>query len=73
MFDRHFKAFTENNMEAVMTDYAEDAIVIVPDSAYVGKEQIRSSFIEVFKMFPKEGTSLEIDKKFTNNNIAYVI
>lgn len=73
VLDRHFKAFLENDMEVMMSDYAEDAILILPDTTYTGKEQIESSFVNAFKMFPKEGTSLTMDKKTINNNIAYII
>lgn len=73
VLDRHFKAFVENDMEIMMSDYADDAVLILPDTLYTGKEQIKSSFINAFKMFPKEGTSLVMDKKTINNNIAYII
>ena len=73
VLDRHFKAFLENDMEVMMSDYAEDAILILPDTTYTGKEQIESSFVNAFKMFPKEGTSLTMDKKTINDNIAYII
>jgi len=73
VLDRHFKAFLENDMEIMMADYADDAILILPDTTYTGKEQIKSSFINAFKMFPKEGSSLTMDKKTINNNIAYII
>ena len=73
VLDRHLKAFLENDMELMMADYSEDAVLILPDSTYTGKEQIRSSFANAFKMFPKEGTSLTIDKKTINKNTAYII
>ena len=73
VLDRHFKAFLENDMELMMADYADDAILILPDTTYIGKEQIKSSFTNAFKMFPKEGSSLTMDKKTINNNIAYII
>ena len=73
VFDRHFKAFLENDMELMMADYADDAVLILPDTTYTGKEQIKSSFINAFKMFPKEGSNLTLDKKTIDKNIAYII
>ena len=63
VLDRHLKAFLENDMELMMPDYADDAVLILPDSVYTGKEQIKAHFINAFKMFPKEGSNLTIDKK----------
>ena len=40
------------DVEAIIADYADDAIFIMPDKTLVGKEAIKDAFTEFFKGFP---------------------
>ncbi|MEW5757342.1 MAG: nuclear transport factor 2 family protein [Pseudomonadota bacterium] len=43
-FNRHVKAFRSGSVQAVLRDFAEDAIVMTPDGVYAGKDQIRNLY-----------------------------
>jgi len=73
IFDRHWKAFGENDLEGIMADYAEESILITPDETRSGLAEIRSGFEGAFKMFPKDSTTFQIVKTVIKNDIAYVI
>ena len=50
---RHWHAFGAGDIEAIMADYADDAVLITPDGALKGHAQIRSLFAQIFaNMFP---------------------
>jgi len=40
------------DVEAIIADYADDAVFIMPDKTLVGKEAIKDAFVEFFKGIP---------------------
>lgn len=44
----HFDAFTHHDLEAVLSDYADDAIFIAPKSTVQGKPALRKMFLSFF-------------------------
>jgi hypothetical protein len=73
VFDHHFKAFTENDLEAVMADYTDESILITPDVTYNGLAEIRANFVSAFKLFPKDSTTFKVSKSVIKKDLAYFI
>jgi hypothetical protein len=69
---RHWQAFGAGDIEALMADYAEDAVLITPDGALKGQAQIQSLFVQMF-MFPPDKTSLNVAKQVVDAEIAYIL
>jgi ketosteroid isomerase-like protein len=70
----HWQAFAAGDVEAIMADYAKDAVLITPDGTLKGHEQIRSLFEQVFaKVFPPDSTSLHLAKQVVEGEIAYIL
>jgi ketosteroid isomerase-like protein len=44
IFERHVAAFTSGNLDAVLNDFGEHAVVITPDGVFEGPEQIRALY-----------------------------
>ncbi|HBU29073.1 MAG: hypothetical protein A2X71_00135 [Thiobacillus sp. GWE1_62_9] len=44
LFERHVAAFTSGNLDAVLNDFGEHAVVITPDGVFEGPEQIRALY-----------------------------
>jgi ketosteroid isomerase-like protein len=59
VFDAHQAAFNPVNLEKLMADYADDAIMLTLDGAAVGKEAVRGLFEHLFKTFPNVKVSFE--------------
>ena len=71
---RHWQAFGAGDVEAIMADYSEDAVLIAPDGALKGHAAIRGMFVYVFaNMFPPKSTSLSLDKQIVYEEIAYIV
>jgi ketosteroid isomerase-like protein len=70
----HLQAFGVGDVDAVMADYSEDAVLITPDRTLKGHTQIRSLFEQIFaNMFPPDSTSLNLAKQVVEGEIAYIL
>jgi len=59
VFDHHRSAFNPPNLEKLMEDYADDAILLTLDGEFVGKGAIRGFFGNAFESFPNFKVSFE--------------
>ena len=70
----HLQAFGVGNVDAIMADYSEDAVLITPDGTLKGYAQIRSLFEQIFAtMFPPDSTSLTLVRQVVEGDIAYIL
>ena len=53
IFTHHAQALGAEDLDATMMDYADTAILIIPDGVLRGKDAIRSFFDRAFKALPK--------------------
>lgn len=51
VFRRHVAAFNSGNLDAVMNDFGEHAVVITPDGVFEGPEQIRALYGGLLEAF----------------------
>ena len=73
ILQHHLTAFSENNIEEIIKDYTEESFLYTPDGKLTGLAQIRSFFMEVFKLFPSGKTKLDIRQLITENDKAYIV
>lgn len=73
VLDHHLTSFGQNNLEEIMADYAEDAVVVTPSGTYKGLKEIEAFFIELIPSFPTEGTSFGLDKEVINDELAHTV
>src|ERR1700691_184842 len=50
VFDRHMSHELDRDLEAILTDYAPDAIVVGPDGIGSGHDHIRASYEQVLPL-----------------------
>lgn len=71
---RHWQGFVTGDVEKIMADYADDALLITPEGTLKGRTQIRSLFTEIFaNMFPPVGSSLNLAKQVIEGEMAYIL
>ena len=62
VFDDHMAAVEDGDISKIMADYADDAIVITPDGALVGRQAIHAAWEQMSQGFP--------NMKFTGKTIV---
>jgi len=73
IIEHHLAAFKENDLDAIITDYSEKSIIFKPNKTYHGLQEIRDFFKEVFINYPKNGTTIILDKLIAEANVGYII
>lgn len=73
IIEHHFSSFLENDLKEILSDYAEESIIYTPNKEYQGLNEIESLFRSAFIAYPKDKTSITIDKSIFNGNMAYVV
>lgn len=73
VLDHHWKTFQANDLEGTMADYTEESVLITPDRTYTGLDQIRENFVTAFALFPKDSTTLQLDKSVVHQDVGYII
>ncbi len=52
VFQAHVSAVQSGDIQQVIADYADDALLMTVDGAFVGKEAIQSFFLDQFNSHP---------------------
>ena len=73
VLDHHWEAFKANDLEETMADYTEESVLITPDKTYKGLQEIRENFIGAFKAFPKDSSTLKLNKSVAHKDVGYII
>ena len=73
VFQHHFAAFGNNDLNELMKDYTEESEVWTPDGEIVGLEAISSFFSYAFTLFPKDKTKLELKKMIAKDDKVYIL
>ncbi|WP_262780231.1 nuclear transport factor 2 family protein [Acinetobacter guillouiae] len=74
VLERHLNAFRLGDVDLTVQDYAPDAIIINgTDTVIRGTDQIRETFINVYRDFFPEGTrEISIEEKTVYGDVAYI-
>lgn len=73
IFLRHLNAFSNNDLEALMSDYTEQSILITQDQTYRGSRQIRGFLSDLLTHFPKDHSEFKLDKLVANDELVFVV
>lgn len=73
VLDHHWITFKANDLEAVMEDYTEESMLITPGGTFTGLAQIRENFINAFKAFPKDSSTLNLTKSVVVKDVGYIL
>jgi ketosteroid isomerase-like protein len=68
----HWEAFSHHDLEAVLSDYADDAIFIAPNQTVQGKAALRQMFAKYFSGGTGAQTAPSFDVKITaDGDVGY--
>ena len=69
----HLNSFLSNDLDAVISDYTSESVLITPTATYTGTKEIREFFAELVKYFPKQKSNFELDRTVIKNEMIYII
>lgn len=69
----HWDAFQANDLEATMEDYTEVSVLITPDRTFKGLSEIRENFVFAFSVFPKDSSTLQLNKTVVSGDVGYIL
>ena len=75
VLESHYKAWDAGDADAFVTDYAEDATVIMPGIYRTSKEEVRRSMADGFASFLKGSTAIDTVEsiRFLGENAAVAV
>jgi predicted SnoaL-like aldol condensation-catalyzing enzyme len=69
----HLNSFLSNDLDAVISDYTSESVMITPTATYTGKKEIREFFAELVKYFPTQTTNFVLDRTVIKNEMLYIV
>ena len=73
VLDHHLKCFGEGDLEGILSDYAQGAVVFTPDGPLRGADAIRPLFQAMVAEFAKPGASFSMKQQFVEGEYAYIL
>ncbi len=74
VLDRHLKAFADRDVDAIMKNYAEDAVILSARGAVRGHESIVKFFAGFIKHTPPEvQATFDLTHQECEQDIAYIV
>lgn len=73
VLDHHLAVFIQNDLEGTMADYTEESVLITPDASFIGLAEIRKNFEGAFAAFPKDSSTLTINKTVVVKDLGYIL
>jgi ketosteroid isomerase-like protein len=73
VLDHHLKCFGEGDLNAILSDYAPDAVLFTPDGPLRGTDAIRPFFQAMLAEFGKPCTAFSMKHQSIEGDFAYVL
>jgi hypothetical protein len=73
LLTHHLSSFQDNDLEALMSDYTMDSILITVDATYTGTAEIRAFFSALIPQFPKLNTRFDLDKMIVIDDLLFIV
>ncbi len=67
----HLDSFMARDIDAVMSDYAPDAVLVLPDGIYSGTESIREQILKAFENGDQDAAPFNVTGTQVAGSLAY--
>jgi len=71
--DHHLHSFGERDVDAILEDYTEDSMIIIPNAVIRGLDQIKDFFTNLTTKVLPPGCDFELLEKVAEDNIGYIV
>lgn len=73
VLEHHLATFGDCDLEGIMEDYADDAVVITQSGTFRGHDEIRELFSGLFDEFSDSSVSFSLEEDVTVEEYAYIV
>lgn len=73
IIDHHLQAFSERDLNGVLSDYAPDAVFFTRQGALHGSDAIRPLFQALIAEFGKPGAAFNMKEQIVDGDYAYIV
>jgi ketosteroid isomerase-like protein len=71
VWDHHIKAWSDRDVDAIVSDYGNESVVVMNSMVYRGPKEIRALFGNLFKVFDR-ASEHEIDPAIVTGKLVYI-
>jgi hypothetical protein len=73
VLNHHLQSFGAGDVNAIMADYTDESVVILPNGVLKGKTQITGLFKALVAEFGKPGMKFNLTNTKINDHVAYIV
>jgi hypothetical protein len=73
LLTHHLGSFQANDLDALMTDYTDQSVLITADATFTGRAEIQSFFAALIPLFPTQSTRLELDRVVAIDDLLFIV
>src|SRR5215475_11824343 len=73
VLDHHLKCFGEGDLKGILSDYAPNAVLFLPDGPLRGVDAMKPLFQAMFAEFGKPGAAFSMKQQFVEGEYAYIL
>jgi len=70
---RHLSSFLDNDLEAVISDYTDESVLITQPATYIGRKEIATFFADFMTHFPKGNANFDLDEIVIKDEFAFIV
>ncbi|MFO0626202.1 MAG: nuclear transport factor 2 family protein [Polyangiales bacterium] len=72
LLDAHLRRFAAGDLEGILSEYADDAVLISADGVLRGPAAIRPLFVAMFDEFSQPGVTFALQARRVEGDCAYI-
>lgn len=69
----HLEMFDEGDLEGLMSDYADDAVLITQDGTLEGHDEIRAMYEDLLPEFSDSSVMFSLDEQTVVDDYAFIV
>lgn len=69
----HLEMFGEGDLEGLMSDYADDAVLVTEDATLEGHDEIRAMYEELLPEFSDPSVTFSLDEQTVVDDYAFIV
>ena len=73
LLTHHLSSFQANDLDALMSDYTDESVLITGDATFTGSTEIRGFFSTLIPQFPTGSTRLDLDKMTVVDDLLFIV